>query len=449
MASMRAPGRGGMQVHAVPESERAWDSSGRQLPWGYEYADSENNLRRGPEEKGPFGKSMRSRRGTSRSKTHTPGLKVDKARDNDARVIDDIFGSLKAGLKTEDAGAAAAAALNAQASALTNTAPVAAASQPTTAKEPTEVILYGFGKDFQWAAIEFFEKVSNGFIYEDYERQPPHVKYNLSISQSRASAQRSLSHAALRKKNQYVGGDHWIKVTFDSPEAAESACYASPHFIQGYAVHAEPYRGIAPRDDAPITATSLTMDSLQTSPHSSHTLGQTSASPSSATASSTTATASAPAPFDNNRPSSHQHHHPLSQMFRAPQSAASHANNIPFPSSSSTSTALATATHQAQPGASGPHNTLRVRGAKPAVLKPAEEALLPVVSRWQQTFGWIPLVGSLFGGSSTIIGNQVPRKEDDGTFDSASASFYWKLWYFVDSVYATDFCGLKGDDDLE
>ncbi|KAF9639374.1 hypothetical protein BFW01_g11180 [Lasiodiplodia theobromae] len=31
--------RGGMQVHAVPESERAFDAAGRQLPWGYEYAE--------------------------------------------------------------------------------------------------------------------------------------------------------------------------------------------------------------------------------------------------------------------------------------------------------------------------------------------------------------------------------------------------------------------------
>lgn len=31
--------RGGMQVHAVPESERAFDAAGRQLPWGYEYVE--------------------------------------------------------------------------------------------------------------------------------------------------------------------------------------------------------------------------------------------------------------------------------------------------------------------------------------------------------------------------------------------------------------------------
>ena len=29
-----------MQVHAVPDAERAFDSQGRQLPWGYEYPES-------------------------------------------------------------------------------------------------------------------------------------------------------------------------------------------------------------------------------------------------------------------------------------------------------------------------------------------------------------------------------------------------------------------------
>ncbi|KAG9557040.1 hypothetical protein KCV04_g19128, partial [Aureobasidium melanogenum] len=68
--------RGGMQVHAVPESERALDASGRRLPWGYEFADAEIGRRREPEEKGPFGRSVR-RRGFSRSKTATPARKED------------------------------------------------------------------------------------------------------------------------------------------------------------------------------------------------------------------------------------------------------------------------------------------------------------------------------------------------------------------------------------
>jgi len=31
--------RGGMQVHAVPDNEKAFDASGRRLPWAFEYAE--------------------------------------------------------------------------------------------------------------------------------------------------------------------------------------------------------------------------------------------------------------------------------------------------------------------------------------------------------------------------------------------------------------------------
>ena len=64
-------GRGGMQVHAVPESERYIDANGKRLPWAYERADGADITgRREPVEKGPFGRSMR-RRGTSRSRSKT------------------------------------------------------------------------------------------------------------------------------------------------------------------------------------------------------------------------------------------------------------------------------------------------------------------------------------------------------------------------------------------
>ena len=33
-----------MQVHAVPDSERAYDSTGRRLPWAFEYAEYVGSL---------------------------------------------------------------------------------------------------------------------------------------------------------------------------------------------------------------------------------------------------------------------------------------------------------------------------------------------------------------------------------------------------------------------
>jgi hypothetical protein len=86
--------------------------------------------------------------------------------------------------------------------------------------------------------------------------------------------------------------------------------------------------------------------------------------------------------------------------------------------------------------------TLRVKGARAAVLLPPEKAFRPAASRWQQTFGHWPIIGWVIGTNHGIIGDQVPRKED-GTFDSAGASLYWRMWYSVDSCFGTDFCGVR------
>ena len=46
------------------------------------------------------------------------------------------------------------------------------------------------------------------------------------------------------------------------------------------------------------------------------------------------------------------------------------------------------------------------------------------------------------GSGHGIIGDQVPRKED-GTFDAASASLYWRFFWMVDGCFGTDFCGCR------
>ena len=38
-AETRRRGYAKMQVHAVPDAERAYDSTGRKLPWAFEYAE--------------------------------------------------------------------------------------------------------------------------------------------------------------------------------------------------------------------------------------------------------------------------------------------------------------------------------------------------------------------------------------------------------------------------
>jgi hypothetical protein len=418
---------------------------------------SDKNQRRVPEEKGPFGKARR--RGTSRAKTPTANSAADAARQENDKTIDAIFGRFKAEEATQRSirgapGSVAGLPPSASAPNLIDAGGLSSSFQAgapmnTTAKEPKEVMLYGYGSDVQWAAISHFEKVSNGLIYEDYDREPYNPKLGVSFSgysAHRASTFRTLDKSALRKVNEYVGGDHWIKVTFDSAEAAERACHYSPHSIQGYTVFAEPYRGTGPTGgDRAIRANVGGALSQTASPNtlSSGTVGAHEPSRSSTTASSATATASVPAssgPFGRSttepllfRASGAfpQDYEPPNQVSQAQSSSAQTVTQT----ASSTTTALNPRSARA---------TLRLKGAnvKPAVFLPQEKAFLPSQPRWQQTVGSLPIIGWVIGSGQGIIGDQVPRKED-GSFDFNAASLYWRAWYAVDACFGSDFCGVR------
>lgn len=422
-----------MQVHAVADSERVMDSTGRRLPWGYDFGDSDHPQRRMPEEKGPFGKARK--RGSVRKTTTPAQAKEEQAKIDNLRVVDDIFSRSKLQEDTRRVAdtkrLSLAGSLPVSASApnllegvgATNSFQ-AGASTNNGIKEPTEVILYGYGNEVQWAAIDYFEKVSGGIVYEEYDRQPPSARYNLTLSQHKAASYKLLSKPSVRKINEYVGGEHWIKVTFDSPEAAERACHYSPHVIQGFRVYAERYRGTGQNPDQAILASASPAVSLTASPNTMSS-GTLLPGLSSNTASSATATGSMPPrsvsqpalrgafPLDDDEPTLV----PTEQQ-KAPVSQATGAQKI------------------------GGKSTLRLRTAKEARILPAESALLPTKPRWQQKFGSWPVIGWIIGSNHGIIGDQVPRKED-GTFDSAGASLYWRTWYAVDSCFGTDFCGVK------
>jgi hypothetical protein len=419
------------------------------------HSDSnEQNQRRIPEEKGPFGKARK--RGTSRAKTPTIKSAADEAKLENQRTIDDIFGRFKA----ESLSARPNTALPASASApnlidgnnaLNTSFAAGASTNAAFTQEPKEVILYGYGQDAQWAALSHYEKVSNGLIYEEYDREPYNQKFGFNLSSHRSSHYRSLSKSALRKVNEYVGGDHWIKVTFDSAEAAERACHYSPRVIQGYTVYAEMYRGTGPQSgDRPIRAEAGSI-SQATSPNtvSSATVGGArGVSASSTTASSATATASRPAsqgllsrsttdPAFLRRSGafpSHVDDMPVEPVRSQQQEQHTALDSTTFPATTTT-TALNPRSQRA---------TLRLKGAnvKPVVFLPQEKAFLPAKPRWQQTFGSLPIIGWVIGSGQGIIGDHVPRKED-GTFDQNSASLYWRVWYMVDNCFGSDFCGVR------
>lgn len=340
-------------------------------------------------------------------------------------MIDDIFRRAKEDEQNrESARSASTPAIGALPTLPTGVEGQDAKSTPTGI--PTEVILYGFVPGFQYAAIEFYERASKGIILEDYDRYPPNPRYanSLSMGQSRSSGLK-LSKEALRKKNTHRGGTHWIKVTFDSAEAADLACSASPHVINGYIVHAEPYRGDGPSGgDVAILATPQALASATASP--SQRSSTTVRGGSSETASSATMATTLPDPFVT------------SGALRPSASAAAAQRPESTPGVSIQNTGVSSSMQiQDRP--------LRIRGAKRAVLLPADQALVPAKSATQRFIEAVPIVGWFFSGTSDLIGEGVPRKED-GSFDLENASLYWRFWYMIDWWCGSDYCGLHGDD---
>lgn len=392
-------------------------------------------------EKGPFGRATH-RRSMSRTKTLTPATKDDVARVENNKALDDLFGKFKTGLEETQAireqKPAASATVYHPRSSTDVIAPAAssvAGPQAQTFKEPTEVILYGYGSEYQYAAIEFYESASNGRIYEDYDRYPPHPRYSTSLSGQRSQIPRSLSQAAIRKINTYEGGNHWIKVTFDSPDAAGLACHYSPHVIHGYVVSAELYRGEGPNADTAVTAASantVVVDSLrQRRPTRQDSTSNWISTPSQTELAPVT----------------------LQKLPRDPKSSTSSdttvssATAIGSGSGSGTDQTLTLSTSSLA-SSQQTLKPLRITNATRAVLLPASSALLPVPPWTTRVFGHWPLIGALFGGdggNGDIIGGAVPRK-DEGGFDWDKASFWWRACWRLDSWFGTDMCGMKGED---
>ena len=317
---------------------------------------------------------------------------------------------------------------------------------PALNKEPTQVYLQGFSPDTQWAAISFYETVSGGIVCEDYERHPPHErrKYQNSLGNNGYSQPRPLTKAERASTCQYKGGSCWIKVTFDSAEAAERAIDNSPHLLQGHWVYAHLFRGQGPEVDEPILARKEVRDQgLLGARRTSQTIGASFSISGLNRDAGSRVSATLPKSFTT-RPSTS----------RADQQL------VDTPSMTSSTVSSGTATgleypdlrrfdspHACEPGSSEPkmHSQSRPEtfthfpGTTRTVMRPASEAFLPQPS-WTDNMQRRLTRRGLIPGD--IIGSAVPRLEN-GEFDWRSASFYWRFCYWIDTIFGTDICGMK------
>ena len=214
--------------------------------------DNSGRLRKTVPESGSFGKSARR----SRSRTGTPAKREDPT----LAAADKVFSSwIQDQNQNPATSGGAATSIGGGSASQGNSQSADNDSSPPTQthfvkkQEPTEVILRGFASvEQQYASINHYEQLA-GRICEDYSREPPagNRRYKSELRDPAFTRRKTLTPEERAKVNRADGGDHWVKVTFESAEAADAAVYASPQLIQGYLVFADPYHGVPPtRDEA-------------------------------------------------------------------------------------------------------------------------------------------------------------------------------------------------------
>lgn len=299
----------------------------------------------------------------------------------------------------------------------------------TPASHPAEMILRGYKSSMQqYAAISHYESLA-GTILEDYPRDPPsgQRRYKSELRDPAFTRSRVLTAEERAMVNRADGGEHWIKVTFDSAEAADAATYASPQRILGYLVHAEPYRGIPPSKDEPC----LDVDSYVEDAH--HVRSQS--MPAAMGTPKRKSATGMPTSFNSRLLD-------LSPAASRDSSQTVDTNTISTAHSSATVTnpmspPITTATAEPVELQQDTVFCRRIPTARKARLLPADQALLPQPSFMQRFLSAIPFL-SWFSGN--IIGNEVPRMES-GEFDWYRASLYWKIMWWLDATFGL----FKGD----
>ncbi|KAJ1336052.1 Nucleoporin NUP53 [Microdochium nivale] len=409
-------------LHNVPDDELYTGEDGVQRPYAMIFPEGDrqpsvSRVRRTVAETGSFGKSTRR----SRSRT---GSAAPKREDATMKHADELFSNFISNAeKNADAPSnRSMGGYGGLAQAQDDSSDPSAAQQaPRFIQAPTEVILRGYqSPEQQYASINHFEQLA-GRICEDYPREPPieSRRYKSELRNPAYTRRQPLTAAERSRVSRIAGGEHWVKVTFESADAAEAAIYASPQKILGHLIYAEPFHGLPPKEDAAILE--IVGDAAMMDPF-------------------TTVNSS----FGVDRRKLTQPNRWATPGFsrtqqteqRTPESQTSTQTIDTGTASSATVTGTSAMQHQFTDGAakragSGEANNAYCRvipTARRVTLKPAEEALAPQASALERLLAKIPLLG-WFSGS--IIGSQVPRN-DNGDFDMAKASLYWVLMFYLD-----------------
>ncbi|KHO01277.1 uncharacterized protein MAM_00278 [Metarhizium album ARSEF 1941] len=407
-------------LHNVPDEECYVGDDGIKRPYAMYFNQNDahtgtSRSRRSVAETGSFGKSTRR----SRSRTGTPA----RSRENPTlAAADKLFGDWV----SNQAAAAAPPSNNQRKSSglMQDDAP----PQRVVKSTPVELILRGYRSSLQqYAAVSHYEDLA-GAILEDYPREPPasQRRYKSELRDPAFTRRRKLNPDERALVNRADGGEHWVKVTFESVEAANTAICASPQQILGYLVFAEPYRGMPPaKDEACPDVESVMDDDFER-------------------AQSLPATVGTPRRKNTNSNLPPMLHSRLLDLSPSESKSSSQTLDTATLTPSHTSSA----TMQEVPGLSSGAEPMempqqdsifcrRIPTARRARLLPAEHALLPQQSVMQRFVNAVPFI-KWFSGS--MIGNEVPRTET-GEFDWGRASLYWKIIWWLDATFGL----FKGD----
>ena len=415
---------------------------------------STRNPRQPPDEIGPLGRNRSIRSSVSRSSRTRTGTTPVRQQENPTVVG---FGRLFAKEQAKEE-----AERSRRSTATPNTSTEDAPRVLEAETVATECLIYGYaGKSSEWKVISRFERaVTPGIICEDYPREDPNLYLSTTspygFSKSAVVVHKNLSKDAVKKSRIYRGGDHWIKVTFDSYQAAEKACFYSPLEIDGHLVYCEIWEGRPPFTDQPILKgqehgdreqhnTNIKLRTLTTSHSINHLSGKD----------------SAVAGFEK---ALYTQTLPRSHIMPDVQYAQSTTQDDSSVTSTTASSATATGPNPVATAGSGlrsqstprlPTQKSRIAesqymthipSVKRARLRPVSEALPPQPTVTHRILRGVPVLSWAFGTKDTSTGliGEGPLLKEDGSWDEGNG-WYWSFWHGVDGWLGTDSCGIRDE----